>query len=65
MGGKAERWWLPGTLVGVAGVLAVIAGFATGGPDAVGGVVFGGVAMAAAAVILCRRASQPRLRCRT
>lgn len=56
MASEAGPWWLPGALVGTAGVLAVVAGFATGGPDAVGGVVFGGVALAAAAVILWRRA---------
>jgi hypothetical protein len=38
------------------GVLAFIVGFATGGPDTVGGVVFGSMALAAAAVILWRRA---------
>ena len=49
-------WWLPGILVGLVGVLSFIAGFATGGPDTVGGVVFGCVALAAAAVMLWRRA---------
>ena len=53
---KSSWWWLPGTLLGLVGVLAVIGGFATGGPDAFGGVVFGGLALAAAAVILWRRA---------
>ena len=56
MEGAAGPWWLPGTLIGLVGVLAIVAGFATGGPDAVGGVVFGSVALAAAAVILWRRA---------
>ena len=55
MGSEAGLWWLPGVLVGLVGVLAFIAGFATGGPDRVGGVVFGSVALAAAAVILARR----------
>lgn len=54
MAGRAERSSLPGILVGAVGVLALIAGFASGGPDAVGGVVFGGVALAAAAVMLGR-----------
>ncbi len=56
MGSGAGLWWLPGALVGVVGVLALAVGFAAGGPDAVGGVVFGGVALAAAGVILWRRA---------
>ena len=47
---------MPGTLIGLVGVLAIVAGMVTGGPDAVGGVVFGSVALAAAAVILWRRA---------
>ena len=56
MESEAGLWWLPGVLVGLVGVLAFIAGFATGGPDTVGGVVFGSVALAAAAVMLWRRA---------
>jgi hypothetical protein len=55
-GVAAGHWWLPGALVGSAGVLILVAGFATGGPDVVGGVVFGGAALAAAAVILWQRA---------
>ena len=51
----AGRWWLPGALLGCLGVLAVAAGVASGGPDAVGGLVFGGAALTAAAVILWRR----------
>lgn len=65
MGTGSGLWWLPGALVGLVGVFAFVAGFATGGPDAVGGVVFGSVALATAAVILWRRAprrgsSEPR-----
>jgi hypothetical protein len=56
MSGGGGTWCLPGLAVGAVGVLVVIAGFATGGPDAVDGVVFGGVALAAAAVMLWRRA---------
>ena len=56
MESEAGPWWLPGILIGLVGVLAIVAGFATGGPDTVGGVVFGSVALAAAAVILWRRA---------
>jgi hypothetical protein len=56
MGRGAGLWWLPGVLVGLVGVLALFGGFAAGGPDVAGGVVFGGVALAAAAVILRRRA---------
>jgi len=55
MGSAAGLWWLTGILVGLVGVLAFITGFATGGPDSVGGVVFGSVALAAAAVVLRRR----------
>ena len=51
---------LPGLLVGAVGVFALVAGFASGGPDMVGGVVFGSVALAAAAVILRRRAPRRR-----
>ena len=47
---------LPGLLLGTVGVFALVAGFASGGPDMVGGVVFGIAALAAAAVILRRRA---------
>lgn len=54
---KSGLWWLPGTLIGVVGVLAIIGGFVTGGPDAFDGLVFGGVAIVAAAVILWRRRS--------
>jgi hypothetical protein len=54
MGSKGGLWWLPGVLVGLVGVFALVAGFATGGPDVVGGVVFGSVALAASAVILWR-----------
>ncbi|WP_020470641.1 hypothetical protein [Zavarzinella formosa] len=65
MGSDAGLWWMPGVLIGSVGVLAFVGGFATGGPDVVGGVVFGGVALAAAAVILWRRSpkqggSEPR-----
>jgi len=52
-----RRRWLPGVLVGLVGVFAFIAGIITGGPDFIGGVVFGGVALAAAFVILQRRAA--------
>ena len=55
MGSDAGLWWLPGVLIGSVGMLAFVGGFATGGPDAVGSVVFGSVALAAAAVILWRR----------
>jgi membrane protein implicated in regulation of membrane protease activity len=49
-------WRVPGAVLVAVGLLALVAGFATGGPDAVGGVVFGGLAPVAAAVILRRRA---------
>ena len=56
MGNDAGWWWLPGVLIGSVGVLAFVGGLAAGGPDAVSGAVFGGAAMAAATVILWRRA---------
>jgi hypothetical protein len=49
-------WWVPGALLGSVGLLALAAGFSAGWPDVTGGVVFGGVALAATAVILRRRA---------
>jgi hypothetical protein len=55
MKNRDESWALPGLLVGTVGVFALVAGFATGGPDRLDGLVFGGVALAAAAVILWRR----------
>lgn len=42
-------------LIAVISVLLIVFGFATGGPDAVGGVVMGGIALAAAAVMHQRR----------
>ena len=54
MGSTAGLWWLPGALVASVGVLAFVAGFATG--DVVGGVVFGSVALGAGAVMMRRRA---------
>jgi hypothetical protein len=56
MASAGESWWVPGFLVAALGVVAIVAGFASGGPDVVGGLVFGGVGLAAAAVILWRRA---------
>jgi hypothetical protein len=49
-------WWVPGALIGAVGLAALVVGFASGGTDAVDGVVFGGLALVAAAVILHRRA---------
>ena len=49
-------WWLPGILVALAGVFFVVAGISSGGPDAVGGIVFGGLFLLAAGAILRRRA---------
>ena len=51
--------WLPGFLV-VAGLFFLIAGLFSGGPDLVGGVVFGVVSLAAAGAILHRRARDAR-----
>jgi hypothetical protein len=59
---KNEAWALPGILVGAVGVFALVAGFATDGPDKVGGVVFGVVGLATAAVILWRRTPTSRQR---
>jgi hypothetical protein len=49
------RSQLPGLLV-VVGLFFLIAGFFSGGPELVGGIVFGGVCLAAAGAILSRRA---------
>lgn len=46
---------MPGVLIGAVGLLTIVGGFATGGPDAMGGMVIGIVALVAAAVILWRR----------
>ncbi|MFO0876251.1 MAG: hypothetical protein U0840_02670 [Gemmataceae bacterium] len=51
-------WWVPGFLVGVVGVAALVGGAISGGPDVVGGVVFGVVALAASGVMLYRRSSE-------
>jgi hypothetical protein len=51
-----RRSFLPGVLVAVA-VVAFGGGFASGGPDVIGGIVFGTVALAAAAVIVWREKS--------
>lgn len=55
MGSKTGLWWLPGSLVGLLGVAAAVGGFLTGGPDVVGGLVLGGMALAASAAMLWRR----------
>lgn len=47
--------WLPGILI-VLGGSVLLNGLLSGGPDRVGGIVFGVVALAAAAAILYRRA---------
>jgi hypothetical protein len=49
--------WLPGFLI-VAGLFFLTAGLLSGGPDVVGGIVFGVVSLAAAAAILHRRARE-------
>jgi hypothetical protein len=55
MADRNETWALPGLLLGAVGVVAIVTGFMADGPDRVGGLVFGGVALLAAAVILWRR----------
>jgi hypothetical protein len=45
-----------GVLVALVGTYFLVAGALTGGPDTVGGIVFGGLFLLAAAVILWRRA---------
>jgi uncharacterized membrane protein len=47
--------FLGGILVALGGVCLIVAGFATGGPDVVGGIVIGGVFILAGAVIFWRR----------
>ena len=54
-GASKSLEWLPGFLI-VAGVFFLTAGLLSGGPDLVGGIVFGVVSLAAAAAILYRRA---------
>jgi hypothetical protein len=49
--------WLPAFLI-AAGLFFLIAGLLSGGPELVGGIVFGVVSLAAAAVILYRRARE-------
>jgi hypothetical protein len=49
--------WLPGSLI-AAGLFFLVAGFLSGGPDVVGGIVFGVVSLAAAGAILHRRARE-------
>jgi hypothetical protein len=51
--------WLPGFLV-VAGVFLMAAGLLSDGPDRVGGIVFGVVALAAAGAIVHRRTREAR-----
>lgn len=60
MAGGNETWALPGLLVGAVGVVALVTGVLSGGPDRVGGLVFGSVALAAAVVILWRRTPRRR-----
>ena len=47
--------WLPGGLI-AAGLFFLMAGVLSGGPDVVGGIVFGVVLLAVAVAILHRRA---------
>jgi hypothetical protein len=56
---RRRGWWVPGLLTGLVGVIFLVAGLRTGGPEAVDGIVFGGLFLVAAAVILWRRA-RPR-----
>ena len=60
MGDRNETWALPGLLLGAVGVFALVTGFVSDGPDRVGGLVFGSVTLAAAAVILWRRTPRRR-----
>jgi hypothetical protein len=56
MRNAAALWWMPGALLGLVGLIALAAGFAAGGPDVAGCVVFGAVALVTAVVLLWRRA---------
>jgi len=56
--GRTRFWWLSGALVAAVGVAAIIVGNATGGPDALDGIIIGVVALLAAGVILFRKASE-------
>lgn len=54
--GRRAGWWSPGALLAILGIAVVLGGLAIGGPDAIGGMVFGVLAMASAAVMINRRA---------
>jgi hypothetical protein len=58
-GENQSRGTLPGLLV-VVGIFFLAAGLISGGPDVVGGIVFGVVSLAAAGAILHRRARDAR-----
>lgn len=49
------RWWFPAAAMATLGVVCIVAGMLVGGPDAVGGFVFGGVLLLAAATSYSRR----------
>lgn len=55
---KSSGWGLIGVLAALAGVYFFVAGLLSGGPDTVGGIVFGALFLVAAAVILWRRATK-------
>jgi hypothetical protein len=57
MGASKPLEWLPAVLI-AAGLFFLTAGLLSGGPDLVGGIVFGVVSLAAAAAILHRRARE-------
>jgi hypothetical protein len=58
---KKTEGSLPALLVMI-GLLSVAAGFYSGGPDTVGGIVFGVLALAAAAAIHHRRSHDAKAR---
>jgi hypothetical protein len=57
MPSRSEGWFF-GVVVALVGIYFVIAGVLSGGPDLVGGIVFGVVFLLAAVVILWRRQSR-------
>ena len=55
---RSGFWWLPSAAVAAVGVLAVVIGIKTGGPEVVDGAVIGVLAFLVASVMLFRRASE-------
>lgn len=48
---KVNLWWLPSLLTALAGLFLILAGIVIGKPDLIGGLIMGGVALAAAGIM--------------